>query len=342
MIALANSDLQGQDGTGAQVLRLLIHYRLARKYGIPFRFLSINKIDSNPGDSFSSLEERKNFIVKLNYFFSRLLTPASGQTTLFIRRIFSLQQMDLILRFVALLARLRIVPKILMSFNNCITYSSLLKSKFPEYCVPLITQICGSQENPNNQNLPQELKVVIHIRGALNTDQRFKPFELYRLLLWIQELSINNQLESKFFLHTDTPKCAKSWKIGEENYKGTIDSWRQFNLIDLKNEIFLNGFDFEKEFKGINQLRVLRDLDPIEAWSQMSGCQILIGCKSSFSIVSSLLSQPLITIVPKQDNFEVPEDWIVSPATYELNQNQRNFITRKIGSLVELTAKETD
>lgn len=341
MFALTNSDAQGQDGTGAQVLRFLIHLALSRKYQIPFRYQDIKKIDSNPGDSFQTHDDKLLFLKKLNLVLSKDLMFIQDEKVFFLRRIFGYYQLHFLLSCMKLLSKL-IKPRFLVSFNNCVSYSPLLTEYFTEYTSQILEKSTLSTEQSTSSQFTTELHIAVHLRGALKTDQRFEPAELYALLSWIQGICEEEQVKTHFLLHTDVPRNEYRWAPLADNYTGTLESWKKFNLLDQDGIANLVDFDFEANFKDLLSFKVIREIDPIDAWSQISKCQVFIGCNSSFSIVASLLSNPLITILPPIDNFAFPKDWIQSTLRYELHRSDKVKIVRKIRDYSLKSFKESE
>lgn len=329
MFALTNLDSQGQDGTGAQVLRFLIHFGLSRKYKIPFRYQEIKQIDSNPGDSFETQEEKMIFLKKLNQVLAAELILARKEKSFFIRKIFSKLQLHFFLKLIKIFSRF-LKPRYLLSFNNCITYSPLLSDTLPQYTLQFLQKSTIEVKPHELKSKNPDLNIAIHIRGALKTNQRFVPAELYKLLEWLESICEKREIRANFFIHTDAPPIERRWKPLENNYHGTIASWSKFNLLDKSGATELIGYNFEANFDSLRSLKVLRDIDPIDAWTQIANCQVFIGCNSSFSIVASLLSNPMITILPPIDNFTLPVEWIESTPTYKLDDSDKIVIEQKI------------
>ena len=319
MLTMSYTDESGKDGTGAQVYRYAISCGLSQKFRIKWRHVDIKTIDSNPLDTFSSKDDKEDFLKKLNDFIRpenfTLKVPCFRIT---VRRTLSPLQLRILL-FIAGCMR---SPLNLLDFSlfRPQTYASYFPNVLERYFGTLNT---GPIEHGSDSKVTL---IVSHIRGALRNDRCTNIEVLTSMLQSIQDTLDESLRTSRFIIITDMPRQPMNWKINIENDPGTLQYWSSQGLIDHDGTITLGSFDFESNLTEIRNLEVIRKIDPLECWKLISEADVFIGCDSSLGIIGGYLNESngkSIRIFPSQLGRSIPERWLkFENSVANLNENK--------------------
>lgn len=299
---MSYTDKSGTDGTGAQVLRYAVSYSICKEFSMRWNHIPITTIDDNPGDNFSGLEKKKQYLEKLNLKLrpddSMQFSPPFQYT---VKKILRFSQLEFMLRVCRLFNF--IPPKISISLYQPQSYLSMLDYNLEYYFSAIRKKFHKAESNPS------QIKIVVHIRGALRSNRRTSPAILHNILRKLQkELEVISR-EFTILIITDLPRFSHPWKVKEGNDPGTVQYWSDLGLINEMGYILLDSFDFETQFTDISNLSIERELDPIESWEMMSNADLLIGCDSSVSIIGGYLNESGIKLFPRGLNSTLPGTW---------------------------------
>jgi hypothetical protein len=120
-------------------------------------------------------------------------------------------------------------------------------------------------------------------------------------------------------IHTDAPSEPIYWEPLDIS-SATEEFWKSANVMNSERKISLQPIDFKKEFSFVEELKVIRDIDPIQAWQILSSADILILGRSSFSIIAGLVNSHGLKIAPTYRH-KFPNGWLIK----EENSNFSNF-----------------
>ena len=305
MITMSYTDESGRDGSGAQVYRYAVCCGLAQKFRIKWRHVGIKKIDSNPLDTLSSSIEREKFLDTLNNFIKpEDATVRNPCLRITIRRTLSSRQLRLLL----FLAGCMRSPLSLIDFTllRPQTYAFYYANTLERYFENLTNRLSHYESNRGSK------LVVAHIKGALKCDRQTNTDILYSILQSIQKVLNELSHDFQIVIITDLPKNSITWKLDSENDPGTLQYWSSQGIINNDGTISLGCFDFENEYSQIRNLKIIRDVDPLECWRLMSSADILVGCDSSLGIIGGYLNQvnnKAVRIFPSQLDKSLPEGW---------------------------------
>ena len=173
-----------------------------------------------------------------------------------------------------------------------------------------------SLENPFLDD-PKSFNVALHIPRAKvspkSLPERYQPTEWYLKTLdqSLMYLGMERKLIN-LYIHTDSPAAPSDWVYANKSSPESQEYWKKAGILNENGRMALNFEDFNTSFTGFLSLKVIRDVDPIIAWQNISYCDVFILGKSSFSFVGALFNRNGLKISPIFF-IEPPNSWILMP-----------------------------
>lgn len=322
---------KSHDGIGAQVLRIIDSFSVAKFLNLGFVYKPIVHFERNPGDGLEE-SQKKEFLFQLekvldlneysclNIHEKRSVKLSRFYTSLLITKI-----------YFGCRRRYNLVKK----RNELIVISNLdlITHKKPNIRSSFVSSRFKKREN---LVMGSPIQIHLHIRRGWITSQslnnRFVPTSWYLSILdTLQDLLDHYGVRAEITLHTDVTRQDEVWDISDIS-KGTrkylVDNGV---ILGTDSYVSLNYEEFTKTMSKVRNLRVISGISPIEAWNLMSKADILILGKSTFSYVGALLCNPRIVISP-QGFLGVLSNWFSVNARGELDSNAINCVQQLIAS----------
>lgn len=328
-VCLGYNNIKYQDGSGAQLQRILSIRALSKYLGLNFFNSKILDIDFNPGDGIDSLQKKTEYLTKLNAFIN---LPDSCQASPHYSGVIPSG------RCTGGAIRLMVYFKLFSLWAFLSRKHIHVALSNPERWISKKPNILNKLDfNPNdNMSKKDEGKILIslHIQRAKNSNfqlsDRYQPTTWYKVLLdAITETLEDHGIDYLIDLHTDAPEVPKIWTLGNAVSSKTAEYWMRGGFIGAQGNAILGAEDF---FTSLNRtsdlMRIHRDIDPLEAWKLMARSKVIITGKSSFSFIGGLLSRNSLVISPKYFN-RGPDSWLLlddSPSKSDLIEVKKRLV----------------
>ena len=310
-VCLGYDNIKSQDGSGAQFQRILSISALARYFGLGFFNSEILDIDFNPGDGIDSKHKKEAYLRRLNEFI--FLKESCGEKKI-------VPKLIPVNRFTADFVGLwifffieRIVSAIVRQHRHFFVSN-------PERWITqhpgILDSLAFSNSLGKSSDSNSVFKISLHIQRAKNSQlqlsDRYQATSWYKTLLdKIIEILEAYQVEYQVELHTDALEVPMSWHLGDEVSTKTKQYWLRGGFIDNSGVAILGAEDFYATLgRNSDEMKILRNIDPLEAWERMSKSQVLITGRSSFSFIGGLLTKESLVISPLYFN-RAPNEWLV-------------------------------
>ena len=88
----------------------------------------------------------------------------------------------------------------------------------------------------------------------------------------------------------------------------------------------------------MENLEVIRDIDPVQAWEVMSEADVLILGRSSFSIIAGLINNHSLTIAPTYRH-KFPSGWLIQENEVEFSTLQKKRLENHFTSLSKVIVR---
>lgn len=309
------------DGAGAQIQRIAAIYSISQEFKLNYIHQDILHIESNPGDGFESLKSKTEFISKLNRKFrisSNICSRTHSIKTLKYRRIMKYR----------LTARLYFISVAFFSFLSGKHFLYKCENPYPiieNY--PNIYRHFTHRLGTNERSSEKTIEIQMHIRsnksGNALMESRSVEISWYvDILKFIDDLLLNLGLKYRVTIHTDAPLEQINWKPLDLS-AATEKFWKSADVMQEDRGILLNPIDFKNEFKFVEKLEVVRNIDPVQAWEMMSMADVLILGRSSFSFVAGLVNNHGIIIAPTFRH-KFPGGWLMQGKEIEFTGAHKN------------------
>lgn len=277
------------DGAGAQFQRILGIYGAAKSNNLGYLHSPILHLGANAGDSFESIESRRNFTNELN----RKIRLNSDecfrkQKTFCLRRINNfvfplLRPARRLLEFLNFSVILKIDSALQWVDANVWSYEASISA--------LHESFVGQRPNA------RELIVDLHVRraGIAKQDLTGQDYGRWTPTYWyenvLKEISLvckSSGEEMVIRVHTDTLDRGMSWRPPKDISPDTIQHWESIGVLSARGEVTGEYEDFTELFSRFGKVEIVRDIDAIQAWKMMIESDILVIAKSSMSYVAAL------------------------------------------------------
>jgi hypothetical protein len=313
------------DGSGAQLQRIAAVYSISQEFGLNYIHQEILHIESNPGDGFETLESKSNFIRKLNKSFRITHTNCSRPHTMAPLKYRKIMKFRLGARMYFFSTGLRTIFSGKHFLYVCDNPYPILENYPSIY--RHFTNRFGKKDRYNEKCI----QIQMHVRGSKNGNQLMSSRHVE--LSWYVEIlksihSILKLLDLKYrvIIHTDAPLKVVNWEPLDMS-AATEKFWKSANVMNHERKISLTPIDFQREFNFVENLEVIRDIDPVQAWEMMSKADVLILGRSSFSIIAGLINNHSLTIAPTYRH-KFPSGWLIKENDVEFSRLQ-NFRLKK-------------
>ena len=318
------------DGAGAQLQRIAAVYSLSQEFGLNYIHQEILHIESNPGDGFETLESKRDFIRKLNENFriTHVNCPKPHITThLKYRKIMKFRFGARVYFF---FAGLRTIFSAKHFLYVCDNPYPILEN------YPNIYQHFTNRFGKEDRSKEKCIQVQMHVRGSKNGNELMSTRQVdlnwyVDILKYINSTLKLLDLKYRVIIHTDAPLEAVNWEPLDISV-ATEQFWKSANAMNHERKISLTPIDFQKEFIFVENLEVVRDIDPVQAWEMMSEADVLILGRSSFSIVAGLINNHSVTITPTYRH-KFPSGWIIQENDVEFSKLQKIRLEKYFSSL---------
>lgn len=318
------------DGAGAQLQRIAATYSISQAFGLNYIHQDVLHIESNPGDGFQTIESKIDFVRKLNrqfHFSERNCTSSHTNVSLKYRKImkfrFSAQLYFFSIRILAFFSRKHFLYvcdnpyPILENYPNIYGY---------------FTDRFGKKTRSNDDCVQIQMHVRSDKKGNQLMLSRHVELHWYVDILKFIVLTLKRlDLKYRVLIHTDAPSEEVIWEPLDIS-DATAKFWKSANVMNQGGKISLSPIDFEQAFDFVENVEVIRNIDPVQAWEIMSVADVLILGRSSFSIFAGLINNHSLIIAPKYRH-KFPGEWFIQGEEVKFNKLQRTRIEEYFMSL---------
>ena len=316
-----------KDGIGAQVLRIIQVYCLAREFGLGFVNRNILSFDSAPTDSFDSNNPRNLYYQKVHDFLQLDGYACHKEHTVHFLDSSRFLTYPIVLRLWIMKRNWKSKREkshelwvIKNPYGLTIRNPSIL-GHFQRSRPPLK----NSYKSDNN------FDIQVHIRRAAISqhmqNDRFTPTDWYRKILTevTTALEASNQLYT-ITIHTDVRQADLNISTSGISKESLAYSKTRGLVINDDDTITLEYENFLNSFSSLKNLSIITDINSVDAWEIMQEADLLILARSTFSIIPGLLIQGGSVISPI-GFFNGPKNWIYLDNSSELGlENIRRII----------------
>lgn len=289
-----------QDGAGAQALRIIAIYSLARHYKVGYVNHEILSIDSNPGDNLIDSESKMNFIKALNEFLN--LSSYSCTAKSHTKKPLPYYRLFRFLPFFQIWLTFRSFLALFRSQHNLYVVQNpyfLIKHKSNIY-----QHFIDTRPKLKNHRTKTEFNIQMHIpKAKVSSKQlsdRFLPTEWYlQILLPVIKVLREQGVAYKITVHTDVSKPGAIWNVNDGVSEKTRNYLKENRLLDQNNSIALNYEDFTSTLSQLGDIQIATGISPLVAWEMMLNADLLLIGKSTFSFVPALMNSNGTVISPR-------------------------------------------
>ena len=298
-----NAD-ENEDGTGAQIQRILGIYSVSRKYGFNYLHTPVKNLLIFPLDSSQDPHEVEKYLKRMNDYF-KLPTDDSLQFD----KITSRSTISVgYLRRLKLQMHFGKPKKILVRVSN----AGLIVDTNPDILRFAVSDLI----QPSVMNLAAKVSIILHIRGTVQKDLIIKgeveprslPVSYYKDKLRDILALIDADLDYEIKVFTDTPKKSLSFEPRPQD----IETWNKSGHSIVDGKIQVDGLDLEKDFQDFgSEIEFIYGGDPLNAIIQMSRADYFVMSRSSFSYIAAILNPNGIVYCPPKFWNSPLSNWIL-------------------------------
>lgn len=278
-----NADVN-DDGTGAQIQRILGIYAICRKYGFSYIHTPIKNLVTHPLDSFQSPKELQGYLTRVNAYFNLpsdrplKFDKVVDQARISIKYLLRLQ----------LVMRLSKTKKILVKVSD----PGLIVDKDPDILKLAVSDL----PHLSRKEFKAKVSIVLHIRRDVQGDfvitgesePRSLPIGYYKEELRTILASLDLKAEYEIAVFTDIPKSAFQFKPKTQD----LELWHRAGHKFVDGKIQVDALDLEKEFEEFQpDIEFIYGGDPLDAIIQMSTADYFVMSRSSLSYLVGVLNQ---------------------------------------------------
>lgn len=298
-----NAD-ENDDGTGAQIQRILGIYSVSRKYGFNYLHTPVKNLLIFPLDSSQDPYEAEKYLKRMNDYF-KLPTDDSLQFD----KITSKSTISVgYLRRLKLQMHFGKPKRILVRVSN----PNLIVDTYPDILRFAVSDLI----QPSIINLVAKVSIILHIRGTVQKDLIIKgeveprslPVSYYKDKLRDILALIDADLDYEIKVFTDTPKRSLSFEPRPQD----IETWNKSGHSIVDGKIQVDGLDLEKDFQDFgSEIEFIYGGDPLDAIIQMSRADYFVMSRSSFSYIAAILNPNGIVYCPPKFWNSPLANWIL-------------------------------
>lgn len=318
-ICLCYDNEHSKDGIGAQVLRIIQVYCLAREYGLGFVSRNILQFDSAPTDNFDLENPKELYFEKVREYLQLDAIACTKEHTVHHLKISKFLTVPILLRLWVSQRNWR---------SRRVQSHELWIVKDPYGLTlhkPNILRHFRLSRPPLDKSLKQEntFNIQIHIRRAAISEhiqsERYTPTEWYlKILTDITTALEENHQFYKIIIHTDVAQENLNISTSGLSKESLAYSKTRGLVVNEDETITLEYEDFLTSFEMFKNVEIVSNINPIDAWRIMQQADLLILARSTFSVIPALLIQDGFVISPK-GFFNGPMEWIYFDDLAELD-----------------------
>lgn len=284
---LTYDNQQLQDGYGAQLMRIIGIYSLAKKFRLHYVHSPILETVEELAHNINNLEELSLLTDQVNDFFA---LPSSTDRKIF-DEVVSVKSLGWKFFLKSILkyqfSKKNVLIRILLPFP--------VIERIPNAYAIGTKYIKLANKDLFRENLANE--IVVHVRMSYGQSTtisphvrpRFLPTDYYVDLLRAR-LSLNpDQREMKILVHTDMPNISRTWTPTAKRLQQNIE----FGEKVIHGKINVIGKDLSKRFRelGCHKLEICYESQFLVAFLDMATAGTLIMSRSSFSYLAALFNE---------------------------------------------------
>lgn len=310
------------DGAGAQLQRIAAIYSISQEFGLKYIHQEILHIESNPGDGFKTIESKLEFIRTINRYFYVSDSKCSGKHITVPLKYHKIMKFKFSARMYFYLVRI-------FAFFSRKHYLYICDNPYPileNY--PSIYRHFTNRFGKKTRSAEDCVQIQMHVRSSKNGNElmnsRHVELGWYIDILKFIDLILKRlDLKYRVLIHTDAPLEEVEWEPLDIS-TATEKFWKSADVMNQKGRISLSPIDFQREFNFVENLEVIRDIDPVQAWEMMSEADVLVLGRSSFSIIAGLINDHSLTFAPRYRH-KFPKEWLIQEnhVTFSLLQRIR-------------------
>ena len=302
-IELSNETASKQDGTGAQVQRLLSIASLAETIGVRFVQNEIENVTIHPLDPFQTPEKYKEFMYRLNHLF-KIFEPDRG--TRKVHKVLFVEDLNLTFLFFVALLSYRKKENTRLVIQNPYAVSDLLVDNL-EKVVSKLGNL--TSDIPLNSGKPF---IAIHYRQGVGN------FVIYPGQTISREIDVSyfknciekfrNLLPSdNYEVHVFTDAPARSIKYqppADQVYLWEGTPGFEDGVVEIQ------AANFNATSLGVSDVTVHSGGDPLDAILFMSRASMLITGRSSLSYLAGIMNRSGIVVSAPHFWHPSPKRWL--------------------------------
>ena len=292
------------DGTGAQIQRILGIYAICKKYGFFYLHTPIKNLVTHPLDPFQTPKELERYLKRVNEYFN---LPSDGPMQ-FDKVIDQARISIKYLRRLQLIMRLSKAKKILVEISN----PGLIVDSNPDILKLAVSDLLHLSRVESKT----KVSIILHIRRTTQEDfvisgesqPRSLPIDYYieKLRTILASLPLKSEYEISVF--TDIPKSAFQFKPRTQD----LEVWRRAGHKFVEGKIQVEALDLEKEFEDFSpNIEFIYGGDPLDAIIQMSTADYFVMSRSSLSYLAGILNQNGKIFNPPKFSVAPLSNWIL-------------------------------
>jgi hypothetical protein len=301
-VYLSYDSKSNEDGTGAQLARILGVYAASREFRLGYIHSSISNLLSHPLDPFQNDVQKAEYLERLNLLFTIKSVTHLSSPKIIKRK--SLNIGFLILQI--LLSKISHRPRlILLSSPFNVTNRKPDMFRFA-------TEAITSMREAKNSDV---IKIVIHLRkiqGNIIVTGEKSPRSLPNSYYLENLAKIINSLPKEAIysitIHTDVPENSTDYEV----LKSDREHYLKAGHIFLNGAIKLESENLEDYFKIFGDcLQIVYGGDPILALKDMANADYLVLSRSALGFVGAVLNEQGTVIYPTGFPLSPLSDWVL-------------------------------
>jgi hypothetical protein len=289
-VYLSYDSESNEDGTGAQLARILGLYGVSQEYGLGYIHSPISNLLSHPLDPFQNDVQKAKYLERLNQLFALKSSPPLSSPK-YIKKS-SLTRRFLLLQI--LLSKILHQPRlILVSSPFQITNSKPDIFRF-------VPEVITSLREPKNR--AELFNIVVHLRkiqGNIIVTGENSPRSLPNSYYLDNIAKIISSLPKdaihSITIHTDVPESSTDYEVLTSDREHYLKAGHNFHNGTIKVESE-NLEDYFKIFG--NRLQIIYGGDPILALKDMANADYLVLSRSALGFVGAILNEQGKIIYP--------------------------------------------
>jgi hypothetical protein len=282
-IALAYNSDENDDGTGAQIQRIMGIYAVCKKFGFNYVHMPIKNLLVFPLDSLDSPIEVEKYLHRVNDYFKLPSDDINQYENVLDGSTITLRK----LRKMKFFRQFSKTKKILIRVSNV----NSIVDKNPNIFSLAVSDLIQSTDQPPKE----KLSIILHIRGTVQDDLIIKgevetrslPISYYKNKLREILALVNPALDYEVKVFTDIPKENLSFVPRPEDIK----AWEKSGHRIEDGRIRVDGLNLEREFREFgSSIEFVYGGDPLDALIEMSRADYFVMSRSSFSYLAGVLN----------------------------------------------------